>query len=195
MFTGIIEHKGKILNKTRRDGCLWRVSAPFSKELSIGDSININGACHTVTCKADDFFEVFSSRETIEITCLKEVKIGEVVNLERSLVMGGRLDGHLVYGHVDGVSRLLNISKGRESTLFKFQINANWNRYLIIKGSIAINGASLTIYSKELSSFEVMIIPHTLENTVFKELKIGSQVNIELDVVGKYLERFLLDKP
>ena len=190
MFTGIIEHKGKILKKSPGKGCLWQISAPFSQELHLGDSVNVNGACHTVTHRQADSFEVFSSAETLKITSFKETQVGDSVNLERAMKLGSRLDGHLVYGHVDGTTKLLNLAGGRESKVFTFKLKSPWRAYLIQKGSIAINGISLTIYQKDLASFQVMIIPPTWDNTTFRELKLGQEVNIELDVVGKYVKNF-----
>ncbi len=194
MFTGIIEHVGQVIKKTTKNGCLWRITVPFGDDLKCGESININGACHTVTHFGKDFFEVFSSEETLTTTSLGQVNIGQFVNLERAMVIGSRLDGHLVYGHVDGTAKLLKIDKGIKSTLFTFLLSKNWIKYTISKGSISVDGISLTIYEKNSFSFQAMIIPHTLENTTFKNLKLGQEVNIELDVVGKYLENFYLEK-
>lgn len=193
MFTGIIEHAGRILDKSpkRGEGYLWKIEAPFSADLNIGDSVNINGACHTITRSKKGYFEVFSSLETLSITNLKDVNIQEIVNLERAMGVGGRFDGHWVYGHIDITTRLAGITPGSSSTIFTFELEAECAKYIISKGSIAINGVSLTIYEKKPYSFQVMIIPHTLNNTNFKEFKLGQLVNIEWDIVGKYLENFL----
>ena len=192
MFTGIVECPGQILDKTVKSGCLWKITAPFKNDLKIGESVNISGACHTVTDLGANFFEVFSSKETLATTCFEQIKSGNFVNLERSLALGNRLDGHLVYGHVDGTAELLKIDKSINSTLFTFSLREDWVKYVITKGSVSIDGVSLTIHQKNNSFFQVMIIPHTLKNTTFENLIVGQKVNIELDVVGKYLENFSL---
>ena len=197
MFTGIVREKADILGAVNTDGCEWHIKANFSPQLKIGDSIAINGVCHTVTWFDKISFKVFSSKETLAITSLKHLKIGSQINLERAIKIGDRLDGHLVYGHVDCTSRLINIEKGENSYLLIFQMKEDWSVYLISKGSITIDGISLTIYQKNEDSFSVMIVPHTWKNTNLQYLNTNDLVNIELDVVAKYLKNFnrpLIDK-
>ncbi|HBE03724.1 MAG: riboflavin synthase subunit alpha [Spirochaetes bacterium GWF1_41_5] len=191
MFSGIIEEIGQVSGIKQSSGRTFAVEASFARQCSVGDSVAINGACLTVNAVENNRFFVFASAETLQCTNLKNLKTGSYVNMERAVPVNGRLDGHLVYGHIDAVGRIIEIQPGRESRLIKISNASEYAGYIIKKGSAAVNGVSLTVYEKDLSSFTVMIIPHTFEHTVFKYLKSGEQVNIEFDVIAKYTENFI----
>ncbi|HMB00426.1 MAG TPA: riboflavin synthase [Spirochaetota bacterium] len=191
MFTGIVEKMGEIREIRISDGREFKVAVDFAKELELGDSVSIDGVCHTVTGKSADLFTFFSAKETLEITNLSEKEVGDFVNLERSLQLGDRLDGHFVYGHVDMTTRVTDIEKGEESHLYTFALTDNLQKYIVPKGSVAVNGTSLTVYEKGDDYFKIMIIPHTFLNTNFKYFIKGTQVNLEFDYIGKYIENFV----
>lgn len=191
MFTGIIESTGLI--ESLQEGATGRtfaVSAPFASDLEIGESVAVDGICFTVTEKKDGSFVFFASRETLDITTFQSKKIGAYLNLERSLKVGERVSGHFVYGHVDTQAKLLSVEKNGESRILRFGIPQNYFKYLIPKGSVALNGISLTVFEKNEGGFGVMIIPHTWEKTNLHLLNAGSAANIEFDFLGKYLENF-----
>ena len=192
MFTGIIEETG-ILQELRQgyEGAFIRVSAKkVPSDLKIGDSIAVNGVCLTTTQNGMEWFCCEISAETLRRTSFKNAKQGMIVNLERPLVMGSRLGGHFVLGHVDGTVRLIEKAVSGTGVEIMFDLPQELERYLVDKGSVAVDGISLTIASLNRSSFTVAVIPHTLEVTNLKRLKIGDVVNLEVDVLGKYFERF-----
>ena len=179
MFTGIVEEIGIIKNF---DG--HNLTVQCSKVLEktkIGDSISVDGCCQTVISIATDSFSTNVSSETLNIT--KGFKLGAKVNLERALTPQTRMGGHIVQGHIDGVAKYLGNSK--------FEFSKDLEKYIVYKGSISINGVSLTIANVENNIFSVAIIPHTLSNTTLRELKQGDFVNIETDILGRYVEKFL----
>lgn len=193
MFTGIIEEIGKIDSITRKGNSLsLRIKAEkIMSDISIGDSIAVNGICLTVTEFTRDGFCLDSMRETLEKTSLKNSKVGDLVNLERAMTANGRFGGHIVTGHIDGVGKIVEIKKDEIATWYRIESNKKIMQYIIEKGSIAIDGVSLTIVDFTKDSFRVSVIPHTFKETILSNKKIGSIVNLENDCVGKYIERIL----
>ena len=192
MFTGLIESTEKIINFSRNEkGALLNVSSSFSNEVTIGDSISINGMCLTVVNIGDNFLEFEVSKETLNIANFDNIKVGNVVNIERAMRADGRFDGHIVSGHIDGIAKITKISKDGFSYNFEFSADNNILKYVVKKGSIAINGISLTICDASNSHFNVEIIPHTLLKTNLQYAKVGDFVNIETDIFARYVEKFL----
>jgi len=191
MFTGIIEHLGTVKHITAQGtNIILGIKADFLPELKIDQSIAHNGVCLTVDGIFDDYYTVTAIEETLKRTNLGQLKPGDKVNLERCMKLGDRLDGHIVQGHVDTVARVVNITENAGSWEFEFEYS-NTNYVTVEKGSITVNGVSLTVVKSEPGYFSVAIIPYTFENTQFKFLKTGDQVNLEFDVIGKYVERLL----
>ena len=189
MFTGIVEEKGKILSVTNN-----KISVSANKVLDgtkLGDSIAVNGACLTVVDIKNDCFTADVSEETLKITALNKLKIGSYVNLERAIPINGRLGGHIVSGHVDGIGKVTKITKNEKFYDFEFELNEDNSKYTVKKGSIAINGISLTIAAVRKNIITIAIIPHTYENTALQYLQVGDYVNIETDILAKYVEKFL----
>lgn len=194
MFTGIVEETGIVKGiRGSSDGARrFRVGCrTVMEDLSIGDSLSVNGVCLTIVERLKSEVDVEAVEETIKKTTLGALKIGDAVNLERAAAMNSRIGGHLVQGHVDATGKVLSIEKLPMSRMFRFRIPKHLMKYLIPVGSIAINGVSLTVAEKLSDSFKVAIIPHTFENTVFKFLRVGSSVNIEIDMIAKYIESLL----
>jgi len=191
MFTGIIESLGKITNvNVDRGNIDFTIESDISKELKVDQSISHNGVCLTVTELSDNSHTVTAVKETLDKSSLKNFAVNDLVNLERAMKLGERLDGHLVQGHVDGVAKCIDVSVNDGSWIYKFEFNVANEMLLIEKGSVCINGVSLTVFDIEKNTFKVTIIPYTYENTSFKVLKVGDLVNIEFDMIGKYLARF-----
>lgn len=195
MFSGIIEallpiEEIIIENREAKRFILSLSSSIPSKDLKIGESIAINGVCQTILKINKNSVEFYASKETLEITNLSHLKTGDKVNVERAMIYGSRVNGHLVSGHVDEISSVLNISSEKTSTTFRIAVKPNKRKYFINKGSITVNGISLTVYKLDENFFEVMIIPHTYENTNLAALKIGDDVNLEYDFMAKYVENF-----
>ena len=193
MFTGIIESLGKITNvKADRGNIDFTIESEISKELKIDQSVSHNGVCLTVTEKSDNTHTVTAVKETLDKSSLKNFSVDDLINLERAMKLGERLDGHLVQGHVDGVAKCISVSVNDGSWIYQFEFDIKNEMLLIEKGSICINGVSLTVFDIVKNTFKVTIIPYTYENTSFKKLKEGDIVNIEFDMIGKYLARFNL---
>jgi len=192
VFTGIIEEIGTIREiRFKHEGAVISISAgEIIPGLKIGDSVAVNGVCLTATSMGSGSFSCDISAETLRLSSFKQSKPGLRVNLERSLMVGGRLGGHIVQGHVDGVGRLQAKIPSGEGYELSFYFPGELERYLVYKGSIAVNGVSLTIASLGKESFTVAAIPLTLEATNLNQLKIGDPVNLEVDILGKYFERF-----
>ena len=191
MFTGIIESLGKITNvKADRGNIDFTIESEISKELKIDQSVSHNGVCLTVTEKSDNTHTVTAVKETLDKSSLKNFSVDDLINLERAMKLGERLDGHLVQGHVDGVAKCISVSGNDGSWIYQFEFDIKNEMLLIEKGSICINGVSLTVFDIVKNTFKVTIIPYTYENTSFKKLKEGDMVNIEFDMIGKYLARF-----
>lgn len=194
MFTGLIEEIGLVKNiQKSQSGCILTVGCSLILSgISIGDSISVNGACQTVVEFGNDYFKSELSNETLNITNFKNVKVSEKVNLEKALSANKRLDGHIVNGHVECVALCVNIKSDGFSKIYSFKIPKDFEKYVAYKGSIAINGISTTISNIENNIFSVAIIPLTLEKTNLVFLKNGDFVNIETDILAKYVEKILL---
>ena len=191
MFTGIIESLGKITDlKVDRGNIDLTIESDISKELKVDQSVSHNGVCLTVTDTNNNTHTVTAVKETLDKSSLTNFSVNDLVNLERAMKLGERLDGHLVQGHVDGVAKCLGISVNEGSWIYKFEFDISNEMLLIEKGSICINGVSLTVFDIAENTFKVTIIPYTYENTSFKTLKEGDIVNIEFDMIGKYLAKF-----
>lgn len=198
MFTGIIEELGHVKAvKSSPQGLQITIAAKeVLQGTKVGDSIAINGACQTVVNITNFLFDVEVSQETINITTLKSLKIADKVNLERAMKLSDRLGGHMVSGHIDGIGLLRNIKDEGFSKVLTFSAPERVSRYIIYKGSIAIDGISLTIsdIQSDGTLFSVSIIPHTQTNTTLSEMKIGQKVNLESDLIAKYVEKFSTSK-
>ena len=191
MFTGIIESLGKITKvKADRGNIDFTIESEISKELKIDQSVSHNGVCLTVTDKSNNTHTVTAVKETLDKSSLRNFSVDDLINLERAMKLGERLDGHLVQGHVDGVAKCISVSVNDGSWIYQFEFDVKNEMLLIEKGSICINGVSLTVFDIVKNTFKVTIIPYTYENTSFKKLKEGDIVNIEFDMIGKYLARF-----
>lgn len=195
MFSGIVEATGTVVRADRRDGNLQlTVRCPFTDELRIDQSVSHNGVCLTVVEINDDTYRVTAIRETLERSNLGLLEPGDLVNLERSMRLDGRLDGHIVQGHVDTTAVCTEVTEADGSHYFKFEYDVPDEMmkagYMTVeKGSVTVNGVSLTVCDSERKSFRVAIIPYTLEHTNFCRIKPGTRVNIEFDILGKYLAR------
>lgn len=193
MFTGIIEVLGEVKAiRSEGENIHFMLSSPFTNELKIDQSVAHNGVCLTVVELTEDSYTVTAIQETLLKTNLKNWKVGTKVNLERCMQMGGRLDGHIVQGHVDTTGACTSISNQDGSWEYEFEYDAS--HVTVNKGSITINGVSLTVVQSRKGYFSVCIIPYTYENTSFHELKVGDQVNLEFDIIGKYVERLLAER-
>lgn len=193
MFTGIIENAGAVKRITRKgeDALLVIDTSLNLDDIKVGDSIAVNGACLTVTEKTDRSFSADVSAETLARTNLKLLKSGDRVNLEKSLRMNSFLGGHLVLGHVDGLGKIQEKINKANSLQFCVKIDTELGRYIVEKGSVAVDGISLTVNRCEKNRFYVNIIPHTARNTTLEFKKVADLVNIETDIIGKYVEKFL----
>ena len=190
MFTGIIETLGIIKDlKKENDNLDITISSIITHELKIDQSVAHNGVCLTVVAINNDEYTVTAIRETIQKTNLSDWKIGDLINIERGMKLGDRLDGHIVQGHVDQTGICKSIKEANGSWYFTFGYDSNLNNITIEKGSITINGVSLTVVNSKENEFSVAIIPYTFEHTNFKNVKIGTKINLEFDVVGKYVAR------
>ena len=190
MFTGIIENLAQVTQLTHEVGNIHvTLKCPFTNELKVDQSVAHNGICLTVVSIVDDTYTVTAIQETIQKTSLGDWEIGTKVNVERCMQLNGRLDGHIVQGHVDTVADLLNIEEENGSWKITFGYDAT--HVTVEKGSITVNGVSLTVVDSTLNSFSVCIIPFTYEHTNFHQLKVGDKVNLEFDIIGKYVARLL----
>ena len=190
MFTGIIESLGKvIIIKNEGTNVHYTIKSDFTKELKIDQSVAHNGVCLTVVALNDDEYTVTAIQETLQKTNLSSLRINDIVNLERGMKLGDRLDGHIVQGHVDQTGKCIAIKEENGSWIFTFQYDSSLGNVTIEKGSITISGTSLTVVNSKEDEFSVAIIPYTYENTIFKNIKIDSVVNLEFDVIGKYVAR------
>ncbi|MEJ2112133.1 MAG: riboflavin synthase [Acidobacteriota bacterium] len=177
--------------KSNHEGAVLTIAASKTlQQLKIGDSVAVNGVCLTATVIGESSFSCDISAETLRLSSFNHAKQGARVNLERSLMVGGRLGGHIVQGHVDGVGRFLGKTPSGEGYVLSFYFPKELERYLVYKGSIAVNGVSLTIASLDAESFSVAAIPLTLQETNLNQVPVGETVNLEVDILGKYFERF-----
>jgi riboflavin synthase len=197
MFTGIVQAVGKVEALTPQGGDLRLAFDTGNLPLDgveVGDSVSVSGCCLTVVAKRPRGFEADASRETLSLTTLGGLKPGAPVNLEKALTLGTPLGGHLVSGHVDGLGTVKSRREEARSVRFDIQVPAGLKRYVAHKGSICVDGVSLTVNKVEDDVFDVNIIPHTMQNTVFGQYRPGSRVNLEVDVVARYVERLLAER-
>lgn len=167
-----------------------QIEAPFAGELRLNESVCHNGACLSVIPLNRSLYEVMAVKETLDRTNLKNLRVGDIINLERSLPANGRIDGHFVQGHIDGVVKCQSVKKLKGSHVFTFACKKEDSSYIVEKGSIALNGVSLTVANSTKNTFSVAIIPYTFEHTNFKAIKAGDEVNVEYDILGKYLVKY-----
>ncbi|MBR1596538.1 MAG: riboflavin synthase [Phocaeicola sp.] len=199
MFSGIIESTAKVVNIVKdQENVHFAFSCPFTNELKIDQSISHNGVCLTVVSLdlAQGTYVVTAMKETLDRSNLSYLKIGDEVNVERSMLLNGRLDGHIVQGHVDQTAECVDVkdAQGSYYFTFKYQIDkalAKRGYITVDKGSVTVNGVSLTVCNPTDNTFQVAIIPYTFENTNFHNIKVGTIVNIEFDILGKYLARLI----
>ena len=195
MFSGIVEEFATVVAIQKdRDNIDFTLRCSFVDELSIDQSVAHNGVCLTVVTIKNGTYTVTAMRETLERTNLGQLKVGDKVNVERSMLMNGRLDGHIVQGHVDETARCIAMEDANGSTYFTFEYQEDLemarNGYFTVdKGSVTVNGVSLTVCNPTRNTFQVAIIPYTMEHTNFQDIKIGTTVNIEFDILGKYIAR------
>jgi len=196
MFTGIVEETGIISNIIpNSDGIEIIVKASIvMSDLKINDSISCSGICLTVIELQDSSFKVQLVKETLNRTNARIWKQGNIVNLERALLPTSRMGGHIVQGHIDSVTKIKKITSDDKSAVWTFELNNKINKYIVKKGSICLDGISLTIANKLKDSFSVALIPHTLSLTSWNKKKIGDFINVEVDILGKYLESLMGDK-
>ena len=192
MFTGIIAALGEVVAIKAKGGDVRLEVATQKLELNdvkLGDSIAVNGVCLTIVSMQSDrvYFDV--SKETLDRTSIGIAKVGSEINMEKALAVGDRLGGHFVSGHVDGLGECTKRETSARSIIFQFRVLSNLERYIAEKGSICIDGVSLTVNVVSQNIFEVNIIPHTLEETIIKDYQVGTRVNIEVDLIARYLER------
>ncbi len=193
MFTGIIETLGIIKDIQKEgDNLHITIASSITNELKIDQSVAHNGVCLTVVAISGDEYTVTAIKETILKTNLAEWKVDNIVNLERAMKLGDRLDGHIVQGHVDQTGECISIEEANGSWYFTFKYDRKLNNITIEKGSITINGVSLTVLNSKDDEFSVAIIPYTFEHTNFKNFTIGTKINLEFDVIGKYVSRLYL---
>ena len=191
MFTGIIENTANLINIKEKDNNLdFYFKSNLINELKIDQSASHNGVCLTVVDISDDLYIVTAIKETLNKSNLGDLAIGDSVNIERSMLLNGRLDGHIVQGHVDQTGVCKSIMDQKGSYLMTFQYNLSKN-ITVEKGSICINGISLTVVNSKDSSFSVAVIPYTWENTNLKDVKVGGRVNLEFDILGKYISKLI----
>lgn len=196
MFTGIVEAIGEVTDiEKQADNITFTLTCPFTDELTIDQSLAHNGVCLTVVSIYDTNYKVTAIKETLTHTNLGSLKLGDKVNLERCMKANGRFDGHIVQGHIDQTARCTEITNENGSWKFTFEYDASQGNITVKKGSITINGVSLTITdaqnSKNKNTFSVAIIPYTFEHTTFKYLKPDDTVNLEFDILGKYIREYL----
>ncbi|AJW63791.1 riboflavin synthase [Elizabethkingia sp. HX WHF] len=191
MFTGIIEAIGKVENIVHEDANVhFTINSPFTGELKIDQSVAHNGCCLTVVAIKDSEYVVTAIKETLDVTALDELKVGNLVNLERCMIMNSRLDGHIVQGHVDQTGYLDTIENQDGSYLLTFKYDEK-DFTTVNKGSITVNGISLTVVNSQKGQFSVALIPYTWEHTNMHQLNIGDKVNLEFDIIGKYVAKLM----
>lgn len=193
MFTGIIEDKGRVLRaESRGQGKRLTITvSPGLTDIQLGDSINVNGACLTVVRKEGQGIEVDVSTETLQRTNLADVREGERVNLERALKLSDRLGGHIVTGHIDGIGTIVEMRKEQDFVHLKIRVPQSVSRYVVQKGSLAVDGTSLTVNECLGDVVQMTLIPYTLEKTILIDKKVGDRVNVEADILAKYVEKLL----
>lgn len=192
MFTGIIETLGEVTALRNEDTNLHlSITSKITPELKIDQSVAHNGVCLTVVAIKNDTYTVTAIDETLQKTNLRHLAVGDFVNLERAMIIGSRLDGHIVQGHVDQTGVCTQVEEKDGSWFFTFEYDETLNNHTIEKGSITIDGTSLTVVNSGKNTFSVAIIPYTYENTRFNSYKVGTVVNLEFDVIGKYVAKLM----
>lgn len=190
MFTGIIETLGTVKQLTTvKDNLDITIESTITNQLKIDQSVAHNGVCLTVVEINDDQYKVTAIKETLDKTNIGDLQINDIVNIERAMKLGDRLDGHIVQGHVDQTAICIEATETNGSWLYTFEYDPKLNNITIEKGSITVNGVSLTVVNSQKNSFSVAIIPYTYEHTNFNQFKIGTKINLEFDVIGKYVKR------
>lgn len=190
MFTGIIETLGTVKQLTTvKDNLDITIESTITNQLKIDQSVAHNGVCLTVVEINDDQYKVTAIKETLDKTNIGDLQINDIVNIERAMKLGDRLDGHIVQGHVDQTAICTEATETNGSWLYTFEYDPKLNNITIEKGSITVNGVSLTVVNSQKNSFSVAIIPYTYEHTNFKQFEIGTKINLEFDVIGKYVKR------
>ncbi|MES2593042.1 MAG: riboflavin synthase [Bacteroidota bacterium] len=196
MFSGIIEALGEVTALHKQQSNLnITVSSAFTHELKIDQSVAHNGVCLTVVNIHNNTYTVTAIEETLQKTNLAKLKIGNQINLERCMRLGDRLDGHIVQGHVDQTAICTNVKETNGSWTFTFEYDASLNNITVEKGSVCVNGVSLTVVNSLKNSFSVCIIPYTFEHTNFNSIQEGTVVNLEFDILGKYISKLMLNSP
>ena len=192
MFTGIIEAFGEVVNLEKdQENLHIQLKSPLAKALKIDQSLAHNGVCLTVVEQNDESYTVTAIQETLDKTNLGQVQLGDKVNLERAMQLNARLDGHMVQGHVDQTAECVAIKSEEGSWRFTFQYDSQSKNVTIEKGSITVNGVSLTVVDSKKDQFSVAIIPYTYDHTNFHQFEIGTMVNLEFDLIGKYIKRLM----
>ncbi len=192
MFTGLVECKGRVAWIRRSTGgATIRISAQFASELEQGESVSVSGVCQTVVRSDATAFEVDAVPQTLSVTTMGELRSGSAVNLERALGLGDRLGGHMVAGHVDGVARVLELRRDRHGTRLTMELPAPLTRHIVARGSIAVDGVSLTVAEVSRERVTVALIPETLRATLAGAYRLGMKVNIETDLLAKHQEKLL----
>jgi len=192
MFTGIIEDLGILKKIEKEEGNInLYFKSKLTQELKIDQSLSHNGVCLTVVSVDNDIYKVTAIKETLDKSNLGELKVNSIVNLERAMKSNARLDGHYVQGHVDQIAKCLDVKETDGSWYYEFEYDNTSNNITIEKGSIAVNGVSLTVVDSKLNGFSVAIIPYTYNNTNFKKIQRGDTVNIEFDMIGKYISKLM----
>ncbi len=196
MFTGIVECTGEVVTITKEnENVTFEIASPVSHELKVDQSVAHNGVCLTVTHVADGKHRVTAILETLRKTNLGDWVEGSEVNVERCMQMNGRVDGHLVQGHVDQIATCTSVKDEDGSWFFTFEYDPSFGNITVEKGSITINGVSLTVVNSQKGALSVAIIPYTYEHTNFKQFKVGTRVNFEFDIIGKYLQKMFENSP
>jgi riboflavin synthase len=194
MFGGLVEAIGIVKNKIQNNDCIelhFSLSADFS-DLKIGDSIAVNGVCLTITDLSVDGFSATAVPETLRLTNLQYLTVGSLVNLERSLAVNARIGGHCVQGHVDGIGEIVQIAHDdKNALLVKINIAKHLTKYIVKKGYITLDGMSITVIDSDIDFFTVTFIPHTQAVTIVNQYQVGTKVNIEVDILGKYIEKLI----
>ena len=195
MFTGIIEDLGILKKIEKEEGNInFYFKSKLTQELKIDQSLSHNGVCLTVVSIDNDIYKVTAVKETLDKSNLGGLKVNSIVNLERAMKSNARLDGHYVQGHVDQIAKCLNVRETDGSWYYEFEYDNTSNNITIEKGSIAVNGVSLTVVNSKLDGFSVAVIPYTYNNTNFKKIQKGDNVNIEFDMIGKYITKLMRNR-
>lgn len=192
MFTGIIETMGTVAEARQDEGNIhFRIASNLGQELKVDQSVSHNGVCLTVTSLGEGSHWVTAIAETLKKSNLGDIKLGAKVNLERCMLNNGRFDGHIVQGHIDQTGKCISVSEEGGSWIYNFEYDPSLNNITVEKGSISVNGVSLTCFNSKANGFSVAIIPYTYEHTNFHQIQAGDKVNLEFDIIGKYVAKLI----